>query len=258
MDLGLIGEIYCGFCLALSIIFPIAYLSLEFRTSLSMDVYALLLAGVTFFLPMFAMQAGANLRIETRKRGKETEERTRTSTIRWQDRHRKEIEEYVQLQEAWKKWRSAPETLTKSERSAVQQTASDAEAMSGIAKIAAIGGLAIWDEKAPLKRTQEEYVRIPGITRFSFVCPNCREFSTFEHDKSTKPVYKTPESMHRVGNRLFTTTTVDCPKCSKAIVTTLLQCEKCKTGWQPIFKAVHTRTILTGVCSECFFGKSKS
>jgi len=259
-----VENLSCAISLALGVVFPIAYLSLEFRTALAIDGNMLIVAGVAFFLPQLGILGGIELKKRIRERrkkakmakwGKEWEE---SREQKREERIRQELEEYTRLGQTLKKMKSAPETLTTDERSLLRETVKEVEPIVGMTTIAVIGGLDSWDGEAPADITQEELDQIPDVVTVSYVCPNCREINKFEYRKLSTPLSKAPESMNIVGGRLFTTTSADCSKCNRTTTMTLLQCDKCKVGWQPFFRAVQTKTLLTGTCHNCFFGQTDS
>ena len=287
-------DIDCAISIALGIIFPIAYLSLEFRTSRAIDANMILVAGVALFLPLFGMFAGMGLesRIRERRRKveipkfkaeeretqnrdvpKEAPKSSEESIEQFRERNKdlydqirrelfnQELDELIQLQEAAGKARSAPETLTDTEKALLRETIEEVKPIFGMTTIAAIGGLDSWNGEPPAPITQKELDQIPEVVTVHYACPNCREFNTFEYRKLSTPLYKAPESMNIVSGRFFTTTSHSCSKCNRTTTMTLLQCDKCKIGWQPFFYAVHTkpnRLLLAGDCHMCWIAKPKS
>ena len=65
-------DLMCALAIALSIVFPIAYLSLEYRTALAIDANMLIVAGVALFLPLFGLLAGTELKENVRQRRRKT------------------------------------------------------------------------------------------------------------------------------------------------------------------------------------------
>lgn len=282
-------DLSCALAIALGIVFPVAYLSLEYRASLAIDANMLIVAGVALFLPLAGIMGGTGLkdRIRERQRKVKTSEfkaeeretqdrdvrkeapksaeetleefRQRNAHLYEQIRRElfdQELDELVQFQDAAKKLHSAPETLTPAERAMIQQFAKDVEPYVGINTIAAIGGLESWTGEKPQPITQEEIDAMPDTVTVVYACPNCREVNKFGYGKMSTPILRAPDSMNIVGGRLFTTTSHTCSKCNYALTMTLLQCDKCKIGWQPFFYAVHTpphsSLLLSGTCYMCW------
>jgi len=165
------------------------------------------------------------------------------------------LDDLVRWQGTVEKMSSAPETLTPAERAEIQQFAKDSEPYVGINTIAAIGGLESWAGEKPQPITQDEIDAMPDSVTVIYACPNCREAHKFDYRKSSTPTFKAPESMNIVGGRMFTTTSHTCSKCNYTTTMTLLQCDKCKIGWQPFFYAVHTKPdslLLSGTCYMCW------
>ena len=282
-------DLDCAVSIALGIIFPIAYLSLEFRTSRAIDANMILVAGVALFLPLFGGFAGMGLksRIDERRRKVKTskfkaeERETQDQEVRkeapksaeesieqFRERNKdlydqirrelfnQELDDLVRWQDIVGKLHSAPETLTPAERAEIQQFAKDSEPYVGINTIAAIGGLESWTGEKPQPITQDEIDAMPDSVTVIYACPNCREVNKFGYEKMSTPILRAPDSMNIVGGRLFTTTSHTCSKCNYDLTMTLLQCDKCKIGWQPFFYAVHTppqsSLLLSGTCYMCW------
>ena len=228
----------------------------------------LFIALFVLFTPWFAMTVGIDLRTRIIKmRSKEkyskeqpkemaTEDREKISADAKERAFRRQLDELVRWQDIVGKMHSAPETLTPAERAEIKQFAKDSEPYLGINTIAAIGGLKSWDGEKPQPITQDEIDAMPDSVTVIYACPNCREVHKFDYKKMSAPILRAPDSMNIVGGRLFTTTSHTCSKCNYALTMTLLQCDKCKIGWQPFFYAVHTpphsSLLLSGTCYMCW------